>query len=84
MQSAALKLWSQDMVGNFAKAQQTVYARARDNGLAALGQWRRLQSAASLAASENAGLVPAFFLHLVGAASAAIPTPRHRRTAPHV
>jgi len=39
MQQAALKLWAQDMAGNFAKAQQTVYERARDNGLAALGQW---------------------------------------------
>jgi len=27
--------------GNFASAQQTVYARARANGLAALGQWVR-------------------------------------------
>src|SRR6476620_7692561 len=41
MQQAALKLWAQDMGGNFAKAQQTVYARARDNGLAALGQWKQ-------------------------------------------
>ncbi|HJW44937.1 MAG TPA: class I fructose-bisphosphate aldolase [Lysobacter sp.] len=41
MQAAALKLWSQDLVGNFAKAQQTVYARAKDNGLAALGQWKK-------------------------------------------
>ena len=41
MQQAALKLWSQDMAGNFAKAQQTVYERARDNGLAALGQWSK-------------------------------------------
>ncbi|RNF85939.1 class I fructose-bisphosphate aldolase [Montanilutibacter psychrotolerans] len=40
MQSAALKLWSQDIVNNVAKAQQTVFARARDNGLAALGQWQ--------------------------------------------
>ncbi|MBL8263189.1 MAG: fructose-bisphosphate aldolase class I [Xanthomonadaceae bacterium] len=40
MQSAALKIWSQDLVGNVAKAQETVYARARDNGLAALGQWK--------------------------------------------
>jgi len=40
MQSAALKLWSQDLGNNVAKAQQTVYARARDNGLAALGQWQ--------------------------------------------
>lgn len=39
MQSAALKLWSQDLAANFAKAQETVYARARDNGLAALGKW---------------------------------------------
>ena len=39
MQQAALKLWAQDMAGNFAKAQQTVYERARANGLAALGQW---------------------------------------------
>lgn len=41
MQQAALKLWSQDMSGNFAKAQETVYQRARDNGLAALGQWKK-------------------------------------------
>lgn len=41
MQQAALKLWSQDMAGNFAKAQDTVYQRARDNGLAALGQWKK-------------------------------------------
>ena len=40
MQSAALKLWSQDLVGNVASAQQIVLARARDNGLAALGQWK--------------------------------------------
>jgi len=39
MQSAALKLWSQDIVNNIAAAQQAVFARARDNGLAALGQW---------------------------------------------
>jgi fructose-bisphosphate aldolase class I len=39
MQSAALKLWSQDLAGNVGVAQQTVFARARDNGLAALGQW---------------------------------------------
>ncbi|MCD9033759.1 fructose-bisphosphate aldolase class I [Luteimonas sp. Y-2-2-4F] len=41
MQQAALKLWSEDLAGNVAKAQETVYARARDNGLAALGQWSR-------------------------------------------
>jgi len=40
MQSAALKLWSQDMVGNVAAARQTVFARARDNGLASLGKWK--------------------------------------------
>lgn len=41
MQSAALKLWSQDLVGNYDAAQATVYERARANGLAALGQWTR-------------------------------------------
>ncbi len=41
MQQAALKLWAQDMTGNWAKAQDTVYARAKDNGLAALGQWKK-------------------------------------------
>ena len=40
MQQAALKLWAVDMVGNFAQAQQTVFERARDNGLAALGEWQ--------------------------------------------
>lgn len=40
MQQAALKLWAQDMQGNYAKAQQTVYERAKENGLAALGQWK--------------------------------------------
>ena len=39
MQTAALKLWSADLTGKVAEAQQTVFARARDNGLAALGQW---------------------------------------------
>ena len=39
MQTAALNIWSQDLVNNIAKAQQMVFARARDNGLAALGQW---------------------------------------------
>ncbi|MBN8427050.1 MAG: fructose-bisphosphate aldolase class I [Xanthomonadales bacterium] len=41
MQQAALKMWAQDMSGNHAAAQQTVYARARDNGLATLGEWKR-------------------------------------------
>jgi fructose-bisphosphate aldolase class I len=39
MQSAALKLWSKDLVANVGGAQKTVYARAKDNGLAALGKW---------------------------------------------
>ena len=39
MQSAALQLWSKDLAGNVGKAQDTVYARAKDNGLAALGKW---------------------------------------------
>ena len=41
MQSAALKLWSKDLAGNVRVAQETVFARARDNGLAALGQWKK-------------------------------------------
>lgn len=40
MQSAALKIWGADIVNNVAEAQQTVYARAKDNGLAALGEWQ--------------------------------------------
>jgi fructose-bisphosphate aldolase class I len=40
MQSAALKLWAKDMTGNYEAAQKTVYARAKDNGLAALGRWK--------------------------------------------
>lgn len=39
MQQAALKSWSQDLIGNFAKAQAIVYERAKENGLAALGKW---------------------------------------------
>jgi fructose-bisphosphate aldolase class I len=39
MQQAALAHWSKDLVGNFAKAQSIVFDRARENGLAALGQW---------------------------------------------
>ncbi|MGN6512574.1 MAG: class I fructose-bisphosphate aldolase [Lysobacteraceae bacterium] len=41
MQSAALKIWAQDTANNVAKAQAMVYERAKDNGLAALGQWTR-------------------------------------------
>ena len=40
MQSAAQKIWGQDIVNNVAKAQETVHARARDNGLAAMGEWK--------------------------------------------
>ncbi len=39
MQQAALKLWADDTQGQYEQAQQTVAARARANGLAALGQW---------------------------------------------
>jgi len=39
MQQAAMELWGQDMGANFDKAQETVYARARDNGLAAQGKY---------------------------------------------
>ncbi|HET7843016.1 MAG TPA: class I fructose-bisphosphate aldolase [Xanthomonadales bacterium] len=41
MQSAALKLWSADLNGNFAAAQKIVAQRARENGLAALGRWQK-------------------------------------------
>jgi fructose-bisphosphate aldolase, class I len=41
MQQAALKLWAQDMKANFIAAQKTVALRARENGLAALGQWQK-------------------------------------------
>ena len=41
MQQAALKLWAQDLANNVGAAQQTVFDRARDNGLAALDQWKR-------------------------------------------
>ena len=40
MQQAALKLWAKDMDANFRKAQDAVFARARDNSRAALGQWQ--------------------------------------------
>ena len=41
MQQAALKLWAKDMQGNYAEAQATVAQRAKENGLAALGKWRK-------------------------------------------
>lgn len=40
MQQAALKLWSEDIKGNVASAQKIVHERAKENGLAALGQWK--------------------------------------------
>jgi fructose-bisphosphate aldolase class I len=39
MQQAALKLWAKDMQANYADAQKTVAARAKENGQAALGRW---------------------------------------------
>lgn len=41
MQSAALKLWGKDIVGNVGVAQEAVALRARENGLAALGKWSK-------------------------------------------
>jgi fructose-bisphosphate aldolase, class I len=40
MQSAALKEWSKDLQKNVSAAQAIVYARAKENGLAALGKWK--------------------------------------------
>ncbi len=40
MQQAAMKVWAGDIAGNVGKAQEVVYARARANGLASLGQWQ--------------------------------------------
>ncbi|AKJ94973.1 fructose-bisphosphate aldolase [Thioalkalivibrio versutus] len=39
MQQAAMELWGKDPAANFEKAQQTVFERARDNGLAAQGKY---------------------------------------------
>jgi fructose-bisphosphate aldolase class I len=39
MQSAALKLWSQNLSANVNAAQKIVALRARENGMAALGKW---------------------------------------------
>ncbi|MBN8726681.1 MAG: fructose-bisphosphate aldolase class I [Xanthomonadales bacterium] len=41
MQSAALKLWGKDMQANYGEAQAMVHLRAKQNGLAALGQWKK-------------------------------------------
>lgn len=40
MQSAALAIWAKDIKANVAEAQKTVYARAKENGLAAKGEWK--------------------------------------------
>ncbi|HEU4663617.1 MAG TPA: class I fructose-bisphosphate aldolase [Dokdonella sp.] len=42
MQTAALQLWAKDMQANFKAAQDMVVLRARQNGLAALGQWKKV------------------------------------------
>jgi fructose-bisphosphate aldolase, class I len=42
MQQAALKLWAQNLTGNFAAAQKIVAQRARENGMAALGRWTKV------------------------------------------
>ncbi len=39
MQQSALQLWSGDREANYAEAQKTLYMRAKENGLATLGQW---------------------------------------------
>ena len=41
MQQAALSLWGKDMAANFASAQAMVAQRAKANGMAALGQWKK-------------------------------------------
>lgn len=40
MVSSALELWAKDTQANIAAAQKIVHARAKANGLAALGQWK--------------------------------------------
>lgn len=37
----ALNVWSKDLKGNVAKAQAVVHERAKENGEAALGQWKK-------------------------------------------
>ncbi|HEY4093167.1 MAG TPA: class I fructose-bisphosphate aldolase [Luteibacter sp.] len=37
----ALNIWSKDQQKNVAEAQKAVYARAEENGAAALGQWKK-------------------------------------------
>ncbi len=40
MQAAALRLWAENPADNYAEAQKIVAQRARENGMAALGQWQ--------------------------------------------
>ncbi|MET0937495.1 MAG: class I fructose-bisphosphate aldolase [Luteibacter sp.] len=40
MQAEALALWAKDLAGNVAAAQKIVFERAKENGEAALGQWK--------------------------------------------
>jgi fructose-bisphosphate aldolase class I len=37
----ALNVWSKDLKGNYEKAQKVVHERAKENGEAALGQWKK-------------------------------------------
>ena len=37
----ALNIWSKDMTGGVKKAQEAVYIRAKENGDAALGRWKK-------------------------------------------
>ena len=39
MQAAALKIWAKDPTNSVAEAQKTVYARAKENGMAVRGEW---------------------------------------------
>jgi fructose-bisphosphate aldolase, class I len=41
MQAEALALWAKDLQGNVQEAQKIVHARAKENGDAALGQWKK-------------------------------------------
>ena len=41
MQAEALALWAKDLKANVAEAQKIVLARARENGDAALGKWKK-------------------------------------------
>ena len=39
--SAALETWAKDQKGNYDAAQKTVVARAKENSLAAQGNWKK-------------------------------------------